>query len=76
MALSKRCEYCKHYEEDVNTWCRDCKIGNFSTNKYDSSYFEYNDELKRLLDETQIIEKNKELKRLRSQLDKIRKLVY
>jgi hypothetical protein len=75
MALTKRCEYCKHYELDTLNLCRDCKTGAYVKNKHDTSYFEYNDELKVLLDKTQLTKKNKEIKRLTMQIAKIRKLV-
>jgi hypothetical protein len=75
MGLRKRCEYCKHYDDDKENLCRDCKTGAYVKNKYDESYFEYNDELKVLLDKTQLEKKNKEIKRLTLQIAKIRKLV-
>lgn len=44
------CEYCQHYEEDYEINCRSCRVG---SGEVDYSNFEFNYEIKELMDKAE-----------------------
>ena len=49
--MKKCCERCKYYEEDYEISCRSCRVGDGAVNY---SNFEFNDELRELMDNAKL----------------------
>lgn len=49
--MKKCCEYCKYYEEDYEISCRSCRVDDDAVN---FSNFEFNDEIKELMDNARL----------------------